>query len=81
MYLPKKSTKIPLNSNDDKNYRHLMANIPGHLHRGSGSGKTNVLLDLKKNRPDIEKIYRYAKDPYEAKYQFLIKKREDVGIE
>ena len=55
--------------------------IPGHLHRGSGSGKTNVLLDLKKNRPDIEKIYRYAKDPYEAKYQFLIKKREDVGIE
>ena len=30
-------------------------------------------------QPDIDKIYLYAKDPYEAKYQFLIKKREDVG--
>ena len=30
-------------------------------------------------QPDIDKIYLYAKDPYEAKYQFLIKKRENVG--
>ena len=28
----------------------------------------------------IDKIYLYAKDLNEAKYQFLIKKREDVGI-
>ena len=27
------------------------------------------------NQPDIDKIYLYAKDPYEAKYQYLIKKR------
>ena len=29
-------------------------------------------------QPDIDKIYSYAKDPHEAKYQFLIKKHEDV---
>ena len=48
--------------------------------RGSGSGKTNVLLNLIQNQPDIDKIYLYAKDPYEAKYQYLINKREGVGI-
>ena len=48
--------------------------------RGSGSGKTNALLNLIENQPDIDKIYLYAKDLYEAKYQYLINKREDVGI-
>ena len=43
------------------------SNIPDHLYRiliivGSGSGKTNVLLNLIENQPDIDKIY--AKDPY-----------------
>ena len=33
------------------------------------------------NKPDIDKIYLYAKDPYEAKYQYLIKIREKVGID
>ena len=28
------------------------------------------------HQPDIHKIYLYAKDPYEAKYQLLINKRE-----
>ena len=36
---------------------------------GSGFGKTNVLLNLIENQPDTDKIYLYAKDPYEAKYQ------------
>ena len=59
--------------------------IPDHSHRifvigGSGSGKTNALLNLIKNQSDIDKIYLYAKDPYEAKYQYLINKREGVGI-
>ena len=40
---------------------------------GSGSGKTNVLLNLIDKQPDIDKIYLYAKDPHEAKYQHLIK--------
>ena len=31
---------------------------------GSGCGKTNALLNLKNNQPDIDKIYLYAKDPY-----------------
>ena len=48
---------------------------------GSGSGKTNVLLNLIENQPDIDKIYLYAKDPYEAKYQYLINKREGVGTD
>ena len=49
---------------------------------GSGSGKINALLNLIENQPDIiiDKIYLYAKDPYEAKYQYLINKRESVGI-
>ena len=48
---------------------------------GSGSGKTNVLLNLIENQPDIDRIYLYAKDLYEAKYQYLINKREGVGID
>ena len=47
---------------------------------GSGSGKTNVLLNLIENQPDIDKIYLYGKDPYEAKYQYLINIREKVGL-
>ena len=35
---------------------------------GSGSGKTNVLLNLIENQPDIDKIYLYAKGLYESKY-------------
>ena len=34
---------------------------------GSGSGKTKLLLNLIANQLDIDKIYQYAKDPYEAK--------------
>ena len=47
---------------------------------GSRSGKTNSLFNLINHQPDIDKIYLYAKDLNEAKHQFLIKKREDVGI-
>ena len=42
--------------------------------------KTSVLLNLINKQPDIDKIYLYAKDPYEAKYQFLINKRESAGL-
>ena len=41
----------------------------------SGSGKTNILLNLINNQPDFDKVYLYAKDSYEDKYQFLIKKK------
>ena len=43
---------------------------------GSGSGKTNALLNFIKEEDDIDKIYLYAKDLSKPKYEFLIKKRE-----
>ena len=46
----------------------------------SGSGKRNSLLNLIKEQYNIDKIYLYAKDLSEPKYEFLIKKREDAGI-
>ena len=46
----------------------------------SGSGKTNTLLNLIDNFHPIDKIYLYAKDTDEKKYQYLINKREQVGI-
>ena len=46
----------------------------------SGSGKTNTLLHLINNFHPIDKIYLYAKDTDEKKYQYLIYKREQTGI-
>ena len=59
--------------------------IPDHPSRtliigGSGSGKTNALLNLMNKQPDIDKLFLYSKDPSEAKYQFLINKRESTGL-
>ena len=59
--------------------------IPDHLYRilitgGSGSGKTNALINLINNQNDIDKIYLYARDLSEPKYEYLIKKRDDAGI-
>ena len=55
----------------DNPYRIL---ITGDL----GSGKATALLNLISNQPDIHKISLYAKDPYEAKYQYLISKWESI---
>ena len=59
--------------------------IPDHPYRiliigGSGTGKTNALLNLINNQQDIDKIYLYVTYPYEDKYQCLINKRESVGL-
>ena len=59
--------------------------IPDHPYRiliigGFGSGKTNALLNLINNEPDIDKIYLYAKESLEEKYQLLINKRESMGF-
>ena len=49
-----------------------------------GSGKTTALLHLIQNLNNtnpIDKIYLYAKDLSEPKYEFLIKSRENAGIQ
>ena len=46
---------------------------------GSGSGKTNSLLNLVSQQDDTNKIHLYAKDLSEPKYEFLFKKSEDSG--
>ena len=68
------------------NYNPNWPYILDHPHKilvvgGSGSGKTNVLLNLiKHQRPHIDKIYLYVKGLFESKYQLLINKRDKVGI-
>ena len=47
---------------------------------GSGSGKTNTLINLINEQNDIDKMHLYAKDLSEPKYEDLIKKRNDAGI-
>ena len=42
--------------------------------------KGNTLLNLINNQLDNDKICLYAKDQYEAKYQYLIKKHEKLGL-
>ena len=46
----------------------------------SRSGKISSLFNLINQQPDIDKIYLYAKDPYEAKYQFLIDKQKSASL-
>ena len=38
------------------------------------------MLNQINNEPDIDKIYLYAKNPYKAKYQLLINKRESTDL-
>ena len=59
--------------------------IPDHPYRilmagGFESGKTNSLFNLISHQLYIDKIYLYAKDPYEAKYLLLINKRESTEL-
>ena len=73
-----------VNENKAKHYKNWPY-TPDHLYRiliigSSGSGKTNALINLINEQNDIDKIYLYARDLNEPKYEYLIKKREDVGI-
>ena len=66
------------NKDDDKKWPYKMLIV-----ETSGSGKTNALLNLIQKQDNdslVDKIYLYAKDLSEPKYQFLIKKRENAGI-
>ena len=66
-------------SENNKNHNKKWLYIPDHPYRilmisGSGSGKTNTLLNLINEQRDIDKIYLYAKDLSGSKYEYLIKK-------
>ena len=70
---------------NNKNHNKKWPYIPDHPYRisiigGSGSGKTNALLNLISEQRDIDNIYLYAKDLSESKYEYLIKNRENAGI-
>ena len=70
--------KIFNNKSDNKNWRFRMLIIGP-----SGSGKTSTLLNLIQNLNEttpIDKIYLYAKDLSEPKYEFLINNRKNAGI-
>ena len=70
---------------NNKNHNKKWPYIPDHPYRiliigGSGSGKTNALLNLINEQRDIDNIYLYAKDLGKSKYKYLIKNRENAGI-
>ena len=69
----------------NKEYNQKWSYIPDHPYRiliigGSGSGKTITLLNLINEQKGIDKIYLYAKDLSEPKYEYLIKNPENAGI-
>ena len=70
---------------DIKQHNPNWPEIPDHPYKmlmvgGSGSGKTNGLLNLINHEPDINEIYLYVKNPYEAKYKLLINKRASTSL-
>ena len=75
-----------ITNESNKEHNEKWPYIPDHPSRiliigGSGSAKTNVLLNLLDEQGDIDKIYLYTKDLSEDKYGLLIKNRETIGIE
>ena len=73
-----------ITNENNKEHNEKWPFIPDHPYRtliigGSGSGKTNALLNLIKEQDYIDKIYLYAKNLSDSKYECLIKKLKDVG--
>ena len=65
-----------ITNGNNKNHNEKWPFIPDHpyrilITRGSGSGKTNTLLNLIKEQDVIDKIYSYAQDLSEPNREFL----------
>ena len=72
------------NKNNKKN-NEKWTYIPDQPYRiliieGSGSGKAKALINLIDEQNDFDKIYLYARDLSEPKYEYLIKKDKNVVI-
>ena len=85
LYITKIFNLDSITSENNKEHNEKWSYIPDHPYRiliigGSGSGKTNALLNLINEQNDIDKIYLYAKDLSEPKYEYLIKNRKNAGI-
>ena len=70
---------------NNKEHNEKWPHIPDHPYRimiigGSGSGKTNALINVMNEQNDIDKIYLNARDLSKPKYEYLIKKHEDARI-
>ena len=73
-----------ITNENNKEHKEKWQFIPNQPYRiliigGFGSGKINALLNLIKEQDNNDKMYFYAKDLSEPKYEFLIKKRENPG--
>ena len=69
-----------ITNENNKEHNEKWPYIPDHPYRiiiinGSGSRKTNALINLINEQNDIDKIYLYARDLNKPKYEHLIKKR------
>ena len=74
-----------ITNKNNKRHNEKWPYISDHLYRiiiigGSGSGKTNALINLINEQNDIDKICLYPRDLREPKYEYLIKKCDDAGI-
>ena len=72
------------NNENNKEHNEKWLFIPDHSYRvlingGSGSAKTSAFFNFTSQQDGIDKIYLYAKDLSEPKYEFLMKKHEDAG--
>ena len=74
-----------ITNENNKEHNEKWPYIPDHPYRilitgDSGSGKTNILINLINEQHDVDKMYLYVRDLSEPKYEYLIKKHEDVVI-
>ena len=74
-----------IKNEDNKEHNKKWPFIPDHQYRiliigGSGSRKANALHNVIKEQDDIDKMYLYAKDLSELKYECFIRKMQEQNI-